>query len=871
MPIDTRATTAVTIAGTSYSLIDASLTDESIQGSGLVRCRGNCTIAGLLTPDVGAVVRFTYTTATGVTRAIPRTLRVLSSFANVQTRRTQIELGDLLIYLDNRKPGISKVNTREENGAVPCYVFDTATLAISASYVLDFCLDQLGLTAASNPLTSKFSDDTYDVSGGYVATIGELLLSESFCGYLDASEVLQVRDLSANLSTGPLLTSTDLLAINQIGTGTLPGEAVVVRYDTKRMVSDPTTRIRDWEEEQTIGDVVTISDPVELPDGSTVVNYYFYQEATVTTTQYDVWDRAIYRLQSVNGYPLQQWTQTWWTYASNAPVPGDGTEDASECIYVKPTISTEVVQEFTEVTGPLSDIVRACNFERSIYPSLASIPRTRVVLERRVTTYEKDPVSGITRTLVRRFVPYVNTPGGADAIRAMAQRVTEPPDGLFTKDFVIRNASALVPFGGSVQIRTERNFGLQERPSQSVRNAGALRVGDKTRQEAQLEWIYGAANSAAVTDFDLPKAPDDWYSWTLGGGYVKNDSGAQAVARKFGRIQNAMLLGNRQGMAIQCSPLKLPPNPFDPIYITAAGITAQYRVNGLSWTINATDVIASTDAMLWGAVGAAAGTDLAGSWVPLAPSMTSLPAPPSGTSDGTYGTVLTPTVVVPPYNETVRSELRIRVALRRRDVAYPIYLFAEPALLTVEAGDAAFPIRPVLAASPAVVTMQAMAADMVAGVYMQGVTAEVSVEAVDAEMSGESAFPVTVTVGGTDYTITTISGAWSTVQTDLEAQEWWGDSALARDLAEAVDALEVGRDVNAFLDLYGTTGFTDYGTPEASPPELGPLFAFQRGTMGSDPATNFRAFDGGSSESPGEYGEKNVADADSAVWAVIAT
>jgi hypothetical protein len=73
----------------------------------------------------------------------------------------------------------------------------------------------------------------------------------------------------------------------------------------------------------------------------------------------------------------------------------------------------------------------------------------------------------------------------------------------------------------------------------------------------------------------------------------------------------------------------LPDTPFDPIYVQGAGVTGQYRLNGCSWAMTGDGVIASTDAIYWGAVGADEGTTT--SWVPLPPGMTAsdLPATPA--------------------------------------------------------------------------------------------------------------------------------------------------------------------------------------------------------------------------------------------------
>jgi len=56
---------------------------------------------------------------------------------------------------------------------------------------------------------------------------------------------------------------------------------------------------------------------------------------------------------------------------------------------------------------------------------------------------------------------------------------------------------------------------------------------------------------------------------------------------RYGRVQNALLLGNRNGVSLQLAPEQLPKRPFDPLYLQAEGITGSYRVNGTSWAFDA--------------------------------------------------------------------------------------------------------------------------------------------------------------------------------------------------------------------------------------------------------------------------------------------
>ena len=96
MAIDIRATVTCSLG----TLISASISDDYIQGSGLVKTKGSVELSEIVTPALGTAITFSYT-KNGVTRNIPRKLRVLSSFADPFRRTTKVELGCKLTYLSD--------------------------------------------------------------------------------------------------------------------------------------------------------------------------------------------------------------------------------------------------------------------------------------------------------------------------------------------------------------------------------------------------------------------------------------------------------------------------------------------------------------------------------------------------------------------------------------------------------------------------------------------------------------------------------------------------------------------------------------------------------------------------------------------------
>ena len=119
-------------------------------------------------------------------------------------------------------------------------------------------------------------------------------------------------------------------------------------------------------------------------------------------------------------------------------------------------------------------------------------------------------------------------------------------------------------------------------------------------------WLMtSGAPSAREQVFRMPYTPDDFLlaSETVPGRYVVTTGNAPEKIRTFGRVQNRMLLGHRNGLSLQVAPELMPPRPFDPVYIDLDGLAGQYRVNGLSWAFDANGLACSIDAMFWGGVG----------------------------------------------------------------------------------------------------------------------------------------------------------------------------------------------------------------------------------------------------------------------------
>ena len=676
MAIDIRATVTCSLG----TLISGSISDDYIQGSGLVKTKGSVEISGTITPAIGTVVTFSYVKG-GVTRSIPRKLRVMSSFADPFRRTTKVELGCKLTYLsDLQEPVDWSAFDDPENAGFTEADARIVTLPIYASSAMDKCLTELGITASSNPLTNKFSVATFDFGGGYVQVLNDLLVSESYCGYLDTSEVLQVFALDQDAGTGPVFTASDIVDLGPIGVGNLPGEAVTVSYSTLKLKApdpDANANTLSWELEEIIGAPSSIFIQYQLGDDPEQRTSEFkYIPRTTVVTEYDAWDRVTKR--------------TTTTYTIGATLNSQYYKDAASVGneyfgYIWASSEQQIIEiELTKYTkeatagsvqsrpDDYSEVLST--FRQKYEPKMATLGAagisTLVVLESGSTNL--DFVSGsavteivevfsetgsktvalnsqlgtvpVTKSITKKQLAYGNTQQGQQDI-AERSNATEGQNysGLLSQALI------LVDDGTETVINTGREVSLESRPSSAdLTNAAYSKDGDpnngwRTDSKASLELAVGSATAQRRIELSMPYAPDDTFSGPSGGGpFTATASDAPAKANRYGRVQNRLLLGNRNGINLQLAPEKLPAAPYSPLYVQASGLTALYRANGTSWAFDSNGIVCSVDALFWAAVG---GTGTF--WFPVAPGITTLPTTPA-IVDGT----MTPTTTVLPYNET---------------------------------------------------------------------------------------------------------------------------------------------------------------------------------------------------------------------------
>ena len=691
MAIDIRATVTCSLG----TLISASISDDYVQGTGLIKCKGSCELSGIVTPDVGTAVTFSYT-QDGVTRQVPRKLRVMSSFADPFRRTTKVELGCKLTYLQDLQEPVDW--TPFDDILNNDFTVDDAkivTIPIHASSVMDKCLDELGITADTNPLTNKFSIARFDFSPGYVNVLSDLLVSESYCAYLNKDEELKVFSLDEKGGTGPVIEAAQIIDLGSIGVGQLPGEAVVVSYSTLKLnPPDPgSTGTVNWEEEET----VQVLQPKVVAYGTNQSRTFTGRQVTSTVTEYETISLAT----AVS-------TGSWFYWQSleqfRDVVASRTTTVTSPSAYVE---ENRVVQLLNNgVAYANTDIVSSQTVETTTYAMTTAEPlRTETLRyeDRRVaysrlglqlvysasdyvnpsglvlvgkTVVEYERSGDFTKTVTSEYVWAPERQVGSQAVaeaRDVFADATEVAAYLGSIDGVLVHAGTTVSTTQRGVTTYEGRPNGAERTNAANASGGDPNNGWRTESTAELELALGSATAQRRIEFSLPYAPDD--TFTKAGSpptYGSTASDAAEKASRYGRCQNRLLLGNRSGMNLQLEAKRMPSAPFKPIVVKANGLSALYRTNGTSWQMDASGILASTDALFWGAVGGTGDF-----WFPTAPGITTLPTEPAVVNGE-----MTVSAVVPVWNETVVAVAKTSTKLQVTSLPYALSLLTEVAVTT---------------------------------------------------------------------------------------------------------------------------------------------------------------------------------------------
>jgi hypothetical protein len=469
------------------------------------------------------------------------------------------------------------------------------------------------------------------------------LVSESFVGYLDFTERLQIINLTSLSSSGPSFGTGQLIDVGPIGVGDLAGDAVTVSYSTLKLKIPDDTEIEepDEDDEDESGAVTGWGVAVSATSstGQVVIPYTGLDDVARTavfSTRDVVREETLYRAITVstdtgtekrnvviqrklsesksaaavagslitqylsNGFPFGNFEVSSSTLEKFS-YDGKGNEifrslkRTGDALYGLGATSTSYV--FTNEAGT---------------PEAVPIPGGQILLES--STVNSYINSNYIQRVTRRFGPWINTLSGQQSIAEGRNSLTSVSEVSQFLDLALSGEYLL-----DVSVSTERSApgaGSQQAPSQEDINNAALADPDgdpdngfRTESVAEIELATGSASATRRIELSMPFAPDDTFIRRtetvepLTFTYRSVSSDAQAKAKRFGLTQNRLLFGNRNGMNIQVSPEVLPNAPFGAFYLSANGAVTQYRTNGTSWTMDSNGIVSSTDALYWGVAG----------------------------------------------------------------------------------------------------------------------------------------------------------------------------------------------------------------------------------------------------------------------------
>lgn len=662
MTLDIRANVICNIG----PVISGGFSDDHVQGTGLIRTRGELVLQGLHTCRPGDPVQLAYERNGQLTR-IPRALRVLSSFADPFRRQTTVSIGCKLTMLENLRENKKATPPEDpENADLSCEEYGKWPINITFNFIASKCLEALGITpAAPLALVGSVAIGTFDFSQGYVSLLSDILYSQSRVGYLDAAEQLRIADLSALAETGPVLDEDDVIDVSPIRSGDMPADTVIVNYNYNRFKEpDPEQskeeqQKRNWELVISQGAPETIEIPYNDNEGLYTVTH---APLTIVRSEYDSLDRLIKETKTElhhvaklnssyikelleNDIPVElnvveHRTEKELLYLYNDQFLVQRPEDLPPCTYWYTAIANSEYDEERDsksigdieiryestmaMAGAIGYQQYAFDDGSFFHPGIQEVPVSIVE-----NTYERNDEAGLNRTITKMQQSHAYAVQGQQATATIAEDIETAGDALA----LMFSGARLVDAGVEVNNRYDRFFGVQRRPGTQERNKVA-QYKDPRTSESRFVFIQGNAGVGITTTYNLPWAPDDRIKVMGSGAYQVEASEAEVLANRFGRVQQRLTYGHRMGFACQLLPTKLPPYAAETVTMHLGGIMAQYLVNGQSWSFSSDGIIANADLLYLGGVGATNEEYRVPSpWSPVADGITQLPLAPSITTN----------------------------------------------------------------------------------------------------------------------------------------------------------------------------------------------------------------------------------------------
>jgi hypothetical protein len=242
MAIDIRAKL---LCNDQYEVISGSISDDYIQGTGVITTKGSCVLNGAVKLNQGDRIWFTYAKYykdVEVTREIPRSLLVRSSFYDPLRGTTTIDMGCPLYYRKDTEvlPAdkffkLSDSLNLDENGDPLPENTNVITSRIVWTSIVKDAWGALGFSLPSIPIIldrCSFSIEEYEFTQPYLSAISDFYISVSNVAYYDWEEGSPSFINLSNPGGGdaPLLSNSKIIDISPSQFGELEATSVVVDF-----------------------------------------------------------------------------------------------------------------------------------------------------------------------------------------------------------------------------------------------------------------------------------------------------------------------------------------------------------------------------------------------------------------------------------------------------------------------------------------------------------------------------------------------------------------------------------------------------------------------------------------------------------------
>jgi hypothetical protein len=676
--------------GLVYEVISGSVSDDYIQGNALITTKGSCVLKGAARLNQKQPVWITYTkvfrgSTTPVTRAIPRLLLVFSSFADPYRRTTAVELGCNLAYHKNAalapKPVAASSLTEDTDGDPVEVETNIVTRQVRFKNIFLAAVSAAGYneaTVSGGPESGGLSVDEYTISGPYLSTANDLLLSYSLYAFSDILESnrllperegLRVRMLSIgphsptrglNLEAKnvPVLTDDQIIDIGPLNIGDIPAETVLVEFsylklkapEDVELICDATfeEQVNNWYVDSTSSSSTSViriayTDPAtqQLATRDYVSLESSYEEViTRRMAVRDASDLAQFveegdTLEDEVTYKEVVIQRKMYESTSTAAVVG-GFISAALSAGFNPgnsTLNTDTIEVFSydgagnEIqrvltrTSSSAELVGSVGLQM-VYPSTENpgqqelVPLPDVTMTReKIFTYTSR-FGNVVKTLVRRYGAWLRSIPGQQSIAEARDAFTDAQQ-VTTYLSSIAGSNETIQLDTTVTVarqgdRTDNTVSTRDLANANLAaDSGDPDSGFRTENSSETSFVLGSPGAVSLTaSYSVPFSPDDSFrairvpfSDPPRYCYTSQPGNAEGLAETFGKVQNRLANGVRNGLNVQVAPEDAPQYPFDGVIIKVGNAYGLYGATGTTWTFDNQGMVVSFDAIYWGAAG----------------------------------------------------------------------------------------------------------------------------------------------------------------------------------------------------------------------------------------------------------------------------